>query len=393
MQHPNRGDVSLVSRPHDGPVRVGLIGCGTQGRVHLRALRSFGEQAVEIAALCDLDATRLDEVGSEWPEARQCRDFVDMLSPGDLDLVILCTMPATHARIAVAILESGAHALVEKPFTMNLTEARTILDAAEVAQRQVQVGTNMRYMPDNQYIRQCFADGRIGEAMQCRVWVAHHRPPWWGPHYHKAVSGGGVLASTLVHPLDLALWTCDYPQPVTVSASARRVFPTKRGPLASDEVRERYDAEDLIAGHVRFADGMVLQLDGNWVDDTGERSGFELIGTRGTLGRGPLRALFEGDDGKVTEEPVQLEDTPFAHRRTADLPGASAAEFVEDHGDRDLFSWGRSVAEQDAEIVGHILAGRRWTMQDRRQLLVLQQLIDACYESARRNCEIEVEPV
>jgi hypothetical protein len=32
-------------------------------------------------------------------------------------------------------------------------------------------------------------------------------------------------------------------------------------------------------------------------------------------------------------------------------------------------------------------------MQDRRQLLVLQQLIDACYESARRNCEIEVEPV
>jgi hypothetical protein len=24
---------------------------------------------------------------------------------------------------------------------------------------------------------------------------------------------------------------------------------------------------------------------------------------------------------------------------------------------------------------------------------VLQQLIDACYESARRNCEIEVEPV
>lgn len=364
------------------PIRVGVVGCGAQGRVHLRALRAFAPGHATVAGLCDLDAERLEQAGADWPEARRTRDVAGLLAHGDLDLALLCTMPNTHARIAVAALQAGAHILVEKPFAMNATEAETIVDAGELVDRGIHLGTNMRYMPHAQYLRHAFASGRIGQALQCRVFGGHRDPPWWGPHYNRATSSGGVLASTLVHPLDMALYVCGYPRPVTVSVSARRVFPAKRGPLARPEVRQRYDVEDLVAGHIRFANGLALQLDGNWCDDTGGRCGFELIGSRGTLRSSPFEVLVEGDDGTVTRETPALEGTAFAQRRIPVAP---------DEESEPVDGWQRSVTEQDADLVLHLARGQRWSMWDRRQLLVLQRLLDACYESARRGREVEVD--
>lgn len=178
----------------------------------------------------------------------------------------------------------------------------------------------------------------------------------------------------------MALYACGYPKPVAVSASARRVFPAKRGPLARAEVRQRYDVEDLIAGHIRFADGLAMQVDGNWCDDVGERSGFELIGSRGTLRSAPFEVLTEGDDGQVVRQTPAMEGTEFARRRLPLRPAPAEA----------LDSWQRSVTEQDAELIGHLRRGEAWTMWDRRQLLILQRLIDACYESARLGREVAV---
>lgn len=149
----------------DRPIRVGLVGCGAQGRVHLRALAALAPGQATVAGLCDLDAERLEQAGADWPEARRSRDFAGLLAHGDLDLAILCTMPNTHARIAVAALQAGAHLLVEKPLAMNATEAETIVDAAQLAGRGVHLGTNMRYMPHAQYLRHAFASGRIGQAL------------------------------------------------------------------------------------------------------------------------------------------------------------------------------------------------------------------------------------
>ena len=88
-----------------------------------------------------------------------------------------------------------------------------------------------------------------------------------GPHYHLATSGGGVLASTLVHTLDLAVWIAGSPNPISVSASSSRLFPVKRGPKVDETIRRNYDAEDLLSGFVRFDDGSYCSLEGNWCSE------------------------------------------------------------------------------------------------------------------------------
>jgi predicted dehydrogenase len=49
------------------------------------------------------------------------------------------------------------------------------------------------------------------------------------------------------------------------------------------------------------------------------------------------------------------------------------------------------VQTQDAALIDSLLGGERWQLQDARQLLNLQKVIDACYESARTGREVYLD--
>ena len=343
------------------PLHIGVIGCGAQAQNHLSVVRELGDEIARVEVICDLREERLEEGRALWPEARLCRDYREALKDGDLDLVIVVTMPATHAEICLAAFAAGAHVLCEKPFVTSLEEAETVLAAARQANRQIQLGTNMRYMPGPLYLRDLLASGQAGEPVQCTIRGCHRNPPVHGPHYQLAQSGGGVLASTLVHGLDLALWVGGSPNPVALSATAKRLFPLKRGSTASTEVRQNYDAEDLLSAFVRFDNGAVYILQGNWCAESVEDAhGFEMITTRGTLNSSPFSVLVD-DGGEVIDK----------------TPG-----FEGDAG------WGTSIRKQDEDVVQRLRQNRPLDMQDQRQLYNLQKIIDGCYESARTGREV-----
>ena len=154
----------------DRAVRIGMIGCGTQANVHFSAIKELTEQIATVAAVCDLDDERLTAACQLWPQARSTKDYHEMLSPGDLDLVIVATMPNTHEAMSLASLEAGANVLCEKPFMMNATEAQNVLAKAETAGLRVQLGTNMRYMPSSQYLHSLIEGGRIGTPVYAKAW-------------------------------------------------------------------------------------------------------------------------------------------------------------------------------------------------------------------------------
>jgi predicted dehydrogenase len=193
------------------------------------------------------------------------------------------------------------------------------------------------------------------------VWTLDPDIPWWGKHYVKALAGGGVVASTAVHLLDLALYVAGYPAPVAVSATTARLFPGKRGLTApSAAARAAYDVEDQAAALVRFAGGASLTLHAAWCHDRVEGArGFEMVGTAGAVAW-PLRVVAER-----AGQPVDL--TPPAVPET---------------------SWPDSVRWQLADVVRRIQAGEEVGLVTPRQALTLQRLIDGIYESAAQGREV-----
>ncbi len=124
-------------------LRVGIVGTGwvAQDR-HIPSFRAH--PAAQIVAVYDRDRRRAEELAGRAHIARACADLGEFLSQG-LDLVSIATPPWTHAQLASAALEAGAHVFTEKPMAMDLGEARSMVEAAAAADRLLCVSHNLLF--------------------------------------------------------------------------------------------------------------------------------------------------------------------------------------------------------------------------------------------------------
>lgn len=340
---------------------VAVIGCGVQGRIHLDAYHDL--PGVEIVACCDLDAERLEAAGRDFGIPRTFTDYGDLLNTVSVDLVSICTMPATHQAMAIACLNAGAHVLCEKPMARNTVEAEAMVAAARINRRALTIGYNMRWMGSAQFAQQFVREGHLGIPQYAHVYALANDIPWWGKHYIKATSGGGVLTSTAVHVLDLLLWVIGHPELVAVSATMLRRFPDRRGRTAPESAaRAAYDVEDLLSAHIRLAGDMALTVEAAWAYDALQsRYGFELIGSQGLLQFDPLQVVAEQDDKPIDVTPTGVADT----------------------------DWGRSVRREIEHVVNAIQDGRT-PLVTVEQALAVQRLSDALYRSAEAGREVRL---
>ena len=100
------------------PVRVGVVGLGIFGQVHLKAYT--GLPGAEVIGICDLDEERVRKAGEEYDVAARFRDYRELLAMDGLDAVSVVTPDFTHTDIVVAAVEQGRAVLVEKPLATTL---------------------------------------------------------------------------------------------------------------------------------------------------------------------------------------------------------------------------------------------------------------------------------
>lgn len=352
-------------------MKVGVIGCGFQGRLHVECLQALKD--VEVVAVCDTDVSRLDEVRTAHRVANGYADYRELLERHDLDLVTVCTMPVQHMRMTIDAFASGAHVLCEKPLALDAAEGREMLRAAAAAGRTLGIGFNMRFTPNAQTIKRHIDEGVLGRPLYTHAWAKASQIPWWGEHYRKELSGGGALAATAVHFLDLALWFAGFPRPLTASASAAQVFPNKRGPTAPDAASAgRYNVDDLLAAHLRFEDAFWMTLQGSWVDNSPSHTdgspswdySLDAIGENAQAVLDPLSIRGERD-GEIIEL----------------LPPGTVGDV----------SFPPSVAALIAGTVDAIRTGREVPVTG-EQALMTQVITDAIYESARSGAEVSIDP-
>lgn len=347
-------------------LQVAVVGCGgMMGKLHLEAYQALKEDA-EIVALCDTREEILAEVGQAFPKATRFTNWRQLIAPGTIDLLSVCTFADTHCEITVEALEAGAHVMCEKPFAMNLTQADCMLETAVRTNRLIQVGTNMRHMRQAAILRDLVASGTLGRPMLTRGWTLHGQVPWWGPHYIKRHSSGGALASMLVHIIDAILFVGGSPDPISISASAYTLFPNKRRATApDDEAAASYDVDDLLGAHVRLSDGSSLILQSSWVYDGGDALfNFEMMCEKGTVSLTPLS--------------IVIDDSETGVDRTIDYAGA------DNHS-----SWGDSINEEIAHFVRAIRDGTE-PSQSQREIRNVQVIQDGLYESTRCGREVRV---
>ena len=101
-------------------MNIGIVGCGFVAKFNVDAWRRLG---AKVTALCDINPESLNKAKKMFGVENGYLSYKDMLRHESLDAISVCTIPSTHAEIAVAALDAGCLVAVEKPFAVNSKEA------------------------------------------------------------------------------------------------------------------------------------------------------------------------------------------------------------------------------------------------------------------------------
>ncbi len=109
------------------PVKIGLIGCGTISPAYLKAAGLF--EILDFVACADIDAEAAARRGNEFDIPAMPVD--ELLERNEIELVLNLTVPKAHTEVNRRALAAGKHAYCEKPFGIDVTDGRNVLDLAD----------------------------------------------------------------------------------------------------------------------------------------------------------------------------------------------------------------------------------------------------------------------
>ncbi len=155
-------------------ITLGFIGMGTQNRGHLRSF--LGQKDVQVLAVCDVDTTRRDSA-KQMVEERYAQDtksgtykgcgayndFRELLARADIDAVVIATPDHWHAIPVLEACRAGKDIYCEKPLTLTIHEAKTLIDAVRKTNRVFQTGSQQRSSREFRVACELVRSGRIGK--------------------------------------------------------------------------------------------------------------------------------------------------------------------------------------------------------------------------------------
>jgi UDP-N-acetyl-2-amino-2-deoxyglucuronate dehydrogenase len=200
-------------------VGFGIVGCGRMGRWHATSLRAV--PGAELVAVSDLERQAREELARKFG-SRAYETLEALLKAQEVDVVSICTPPASHADLIEAAALAGKHVLVEKPLALTLGEADRAICAC--ARQEVQLGVvhQQRARSATIALHEMIAAGALGEAQVAAAVHTWHRPlaqragdGWRG----QSGAGGDVLLDQAVHAIDLLVWFLGPPAWVTGAAA------------------------------------------------------------------------------------------------------------------------------------------------------------------------------
>lgn len=268
------------------PIRVGIVGARFAARFHWDGLRRVFGIPLEIVGVTSKTAEARDAFARE-KGIRAVGSFQELCAA--VDVIDLCTPPASHEELAVAALKAGKHVIIEKPLTgyfgrgvegfqgatfskeRMFREAQSssarIHEAAKASGKRVCYAENWVYAPAIQKEREILAKSG-GQILWILAEQSHSgsHSPYYGSW---KFSGGGSLVGKGCHPLSAAIYLKRIEgeirqrvaiRPATVSARTHEIT---RLPGYRDEgfLRTDYeDVEDYAQTHVKFSDGTVADI-------------------------------------------------------------------------------------------------------------------------------------
>ena len=200
-------------------IRVGIVGIGNMGSSHLRNYKEGKMPEVEITAVCDIKANRLEWAEKEFPEIPRFGAYDEMLDSGLCDAILIAVPHYDHPPMAIKAFEKGLHVMTEKPAGVYTKQVREMNEVAAKGDKAFGIMYNQRTNPMYRKAREIVKSGEYGQLKRVN-WIitdwfrtqAYYNSGGWRATWSG--EGGGVLLNQCPHNLDLWQWICGMPNKI-----------------------------------------------------------------------------------------------------------------------------------------------------------------------------------
>lgn len=165
--------------------QVIVVGAGIWGRNLVKNFYQLGA----LAGVVEVNSSLREQIAQTYPDVPIYEEYHPALAT-DIPAVVLATPAPTHYQLALTALEAGKDVFVEKPMTLQTSEARHLAEYAEEKSRILMVGHLLLYQPAIRWMRDYLATGKAGEVLHVATQrvklgkVRREENVWWSfaPH-------------------------------------------------------------------------------------------------------------------------------------------------------------------------------------------------------------------
>ncbi|MBN1413528.1 MAG: inositol 2-dehydrogenase [Bacteroidales bacterium] len=249
-------------------IKIGVIGAGRIGKVHVATLMQSVPEA-DVIALSDINIISARELAQKFGIKTVTTDYQEIIQHPDVEAVVICSPTDTHTQYIIEAARAGKHIFCEKPVDLSLDLIKKAINAVFKAGVKFMVGFNRRFDPNFLKIKTMVEEGKIGKPHVLKITSRDPAPP---PAEYSAVSGGMFLDMT-IHDFDMARYI--------VGSEVVEVF-TKAAVLVDPEIGKAGDVDTAIIT-LTFANGAIGVIDNSRKAVYGYDQRLEIFGSEGMI--------------------------------------------------------------------------------------------------------------
>ncbi|MBU1871755.1 MAG: Gfo/Idh/MocA family oxidoreductase [Candidatus Omnitrophica bacterium] len=268
-------------------IKVAVIGVGHLGSIHARIYRHMPE--AKLVAISDINHSRLKEASRQLG-VPGFADYKQLF--GKIDAVSIATPTRLHYKVGRDCLREKISALIEKPFTSNLTQADELIKLAKKNKLTLQVGHIERFNSAFVATRKLIKNPRF---IEC-----HRLSPF--PYRSLDV---GVVLDLMIHDIDIVLGL--------VKSKIRKIDAVGINVLTP--------FEDIASARLEFSNGCVCNLTSSRIsDDVMRKIRIFLADSYISLDyKNEDAFVYKRNKRGISKKPLPIEREPSLRKELADF--------------------------------------------------------------------------
>jgi predicted dehydrogenase len=330
---------------------------------------------VVLEAICDIDEERMKSMGTHFPAKKQYNNPKDLIQDKEIDAVFVLVPTCDHKELTIAALKAGKHVFVEKPIAISDSDIEEMIKVRDETKLIVQPGLVFRSAAQIVYMKKFIEDNieKFGKLTNV-IFRDSQEKPYTGVDSHKSTwradykkAHAGILFEHTIHDIDGL---------IHMLGEVDEVY-FKINYYAGKE-----NIEDSVGGVMSFKNGVTLTVNSMWNDIKFSARRYEIY-----FEKAFIIITVDEQAGKAVSLRLKYLDEPEHELDDEEMQKYFSESIGFGHVKNEVSG---PYYFEDLRFINSIYTGSP-AYPSLEIGKYAQKVIEACYESARKNLPMKVD--